>query len=380
MNVTANRVELLAAAKRAASIASPSAPLDELRGTLMMADSSAGKLTLSATNLEVSLEQKVACTCGDDDAFVINAGLLEDMLAQLGGETVEFQRKAGSSQVSVRSGQAGYLVSVMERATFPRVEIPFPEDLVVVSGIPSMVKRSAFATGKSSEPSLLKCVNLRFTKEGLRAVGGDGFCLVYAKGDNSCSGNIDLMVPATSVLKLARLCEDKQEYRVGTDGKSIIFLREDFAYSARLVDGTYINTDQVLGSVVNCFTVLTDIPELKAALNAAIAIDQAETIKLTFTGNQIKFQCQSAEWNASTTLMVVPLTGTPQGEYCFGIRQLSSCLHSLSGTVTLGIAQGGMLTLATNDAFYMQTGLRPQAAQAEKPKKGKPKASAEKAA
>jgi len=33
----------------------------------------------------------------------------------------------------------------------------------------------------------------------------------------------------------------------------------------------------------------------------------------------------------------------------------------LSGTVTLGIAQGGMLTLATQDAYYLQNAMRPEA-------------------
>lgn len=40
-------------------------------------------------------------------------------------------------------------------------------------------------------------------------------------------------------------------------------------------------------------------------------------------------------------------------------RQLTDCLQCLSGTVKLGIARGGMLTLDTEGAFYMQTGIHP---------------------
>ena len=43
---------------------------------------------------------------------------------------------------------------------------------------------------------------------------------------------------------------------------------------------------------------------------------------------------------------------------CFAVDRLERCLRALRGTVTLGIAQTGMLTLSTEDAFYMQTQLR----------------------
>ena len=54
--------------------------------------------------------------------------------------------------------------------------------------------------------------------------------------------------------------------------------------------------------------------------------------------------------------------GMPHGEYWYVSQQLIACLKSLSGTVKLGIAQSGMLTLEADDAYYLQTALRPPAA------------------
>lgn len=369
MKVTVNRAELLAAAKRAANVASPASPLDVLKGTLMEANSATGGLTLSATNLEVALEQKIPCTSADDDAFVINAKLLEDMLTLLEGDTVDFQRDAGKPEVSIRSGQAGYTIPVMERGAFPKTEIPFPEDTVKVSGIPTMARRSVFATGENVDQPLLKCVNLRFTKDGLRAVGSDGSCMVSAKGDDKSTGNIELLIPAPSLLKLARMCGDKDEFRVGITDKCIVFFRDNFAYSARLMEGGYINADQVLSALVNSFTVLTDVAELRQALNAVAVISSIVSVKLKFSGSKIELYSHSEYGDSSTALEVIPLTGVPKGEYWFNPRQLSLCLQVLTGALTLGIAQSGMLTLSTNDAFYMQTGMRAPATKAKKPQK-----------
>lgn len=62
------------------------------------------------------------------------------------------------------------------------------------------------------------------------------------------------------------------------------------------------------------------------------------------------------------------MTGTPKGEYWYSARRLMACLRALTGTLTLGIAQNGMLTLSAQDAFYMQNAMRPSAVKAEKKK------------
>ena len=62
LNVTINRAEMLSAIKRASAIAPADSPLDVLRGALLEADAAAGKLTVTSTNLEAALEEKLPCT------------------------------------------------------------------------------------------------------------------------------------------------------------------------------------------------------------------------------------------------------------------------------------------------------------------------------
>lgn len=50
---------MLSAIKRASAIAPADSPLDVLRGVLLEADAAAGKLTVTSTNLEAALEEKL---------------------------------------------------------------------------------------------------------------------------------------------------------------------------------------------------------------------------------------------------------------------------------------------------------------------------------
>ncbi len=152
-----------------------------------------------------------------------------------------------------------------------------------------------------------------------------------------------------------------------------MFLKENFAYSARLLEGDYIDAEGLMGSIRNQFTVLTGVQELRRTLEAASCVDMEGKVCLRFEGQRLIFCCVGEAGNTTVPMDVIPLTGTPQGEFWYLSRQLLSCLKSLSGTVKLGVAQSSMLTLEAEDAYYLQTGVRPgAAAAAEKKEKKKP--------
>ena len=90
---------------------------------------------------------------------------------------------------------------------------------------------------------------------------------------------MSLLIPAASLGKLSNMCQDKDEFRVGTTGKSIVFFRENFLFSARLMEGGYIDTDQLVGSIRNAFTVLTDIHDMRAALSSAPCIPMRRRLR-----------------------------------------------------------------------------------------------------
>jgi DNA polymerase III beta subunit, N-terminal domain len=361
LNVTINRAEMLCAIKRASAIAPADSPLDVLRGVLLEADAAAGKLTVTSTNLEAALEEKLPCTVQEDGALVFGAKMLAEMLSRLPQDTVQLCRAENQGRMTLRSGDACYEVDVWERGAFPKPDLPFPEDTVKLSGIPAMAQHTVFATAQDNSKPLLKCVNLMFTSTGLRAAGSNGNCIVTARGDNQSTGDVSLLIPAASLGKLSNMCQDKDEFRVGTTGKSIVFFRENFLFSARLMEGGYIDTDQLVGSIRNAFTVLTDIHDMRAALSSVLSIGTGNRVKLSFQDQRLVFQCAGDCVSASAPIEVIALTGAPAGDYWFNAKQLVTCLKALSGTVTLGIAQGGMLTLATQDAYYLQSAMRPEA-------------------
>lgn len=359
MNFTIERAAFLTAAKRAAQLVPSASPLEVLKCALLEIDTGTRSLHMTATNMEVTLRQDVPLLTyeGGDTTFAIDAKLLSAMLTNLPGNTVECC-KGDKDTLALSSDHAYYQVPTASGKGFPRMNITAPESTVKLSGIPSMVRRVAFATDQSSTMPLLKCVYLHLTSNGLRAVGSDGTCIVSAQGDTACTGDSAFLVPAPSLEKLAQICEEKDTFSVGAADHRLVFTKEDFWFSARLMSGSYVDADGIIAGARNIFTVLSDSEELRRTLQTSSAACMDNRIVLHFGGDRLTFRCTGEDGSACATVMVIPLTGQPDGDYCFAADRLERCLRALRGTVTLGIAQTGMLTLSTEDASYMQTQLR----------------------
>ena len=210
------------------------------------------------------------------------------MLKRLPSESVTLRRANGCGALLVESGDASYSIPALERKGFPHTEVAFPDDAVKVSGVPSMVRHSTFAVSARNQNPLLKCINLKFTRDGLVAVGSDGIRLVSTKGDSKSTGDIALLVPAASLNTLARLCSDKDEFHVGTTDKSIVFRKPNLTFTARIVEEEYVDTDRIISSLSNAFTVLTDVAELKRALSCVAAATNADgRVRMSFDGMKL---------------------------------------------------------------------------------------------
>lgn len=315
--ITVDRAEFLAAIKRAAAIAPPDSPLDVLKGVLLESDSARKMLTVTSTNLEIALVEKIPCSAQEDGALVYSARTLAEMLQRLPEDTVEISRKENRGRMTLTSGSVSYEVDVWDRGAFPKPDLPFPEDTVKVSGIPAVAQHTVFATAQDKDKPLLRCVNLMFTDAGLRAAGSNGMCIVTAKGDDQSTGDISLLVPALSLGKLAGMCKDEDEFRVGTTGKSIVFFKENFLFSARLMEGGYIDTNSLLKTITNSFTVLTDTKEMREALSSVLSVAPDGRVNLAFEDQKLVFRCSSDWGNASVGIDVIALTGAPTGSYWY---------------------------------------------------------------
>lgn len=356
MEFTANREELLSAAQDALAVCPAKSPLPELDCAFLATED--GKLTVAGGNLQVALERRIPVTITEDGSAIIDAQLLVDMLRRLAGDTVTIKRNS-NGYLELTSGEAFYGVSTLDSAKYPRLDIPFPEDTVGVTGIPALAKRTVFAVSETDDKPLMKCVHLTFSADGLCAVGSDSFRIAAAKGESRSKATAELLIPADSLAKLAKLVGNKDELRVGMTGNTVVFMKEDFLFSARLMQGQYFDSAKLLSSVRPSFIVLTDAALLRDAMSSVYAvIGEHNRFSLSFDGSRLRMTCES-EYGASTReLDTVPLSGNPAGTFWYNPEKLLECFRALGGTMMLKTAANGMLVMETDELTCLQVPTR----------------------
>ena len=352
-----NRLEMLAAVRDAEAVAPEKSPMDVLQCAFLSAEN--GTLTVAATNLEQSLERRIPAEIAEEGSILLKAKQLTSMLRLLAGERVTFTYQ-DHGYVEIRSDHAFYRVPTDDVSKYPRMEIPFPEDMVVVTDLPAMARRTVFAvdTGKDAKP-VMRCVHLVFSGEDLKAVSSDGFRVAAAKGTSKSASSADLLVPAASLEKLARLVGNKDELKVGTTGKTVVFLKDGFAFSARLMEGSYFDDTELMSRFTSQFTVLTDADTLKKVLTSVYAMTGLQNrFSISFAGSILRMTCESEYGSSSAKTEVVPLSGNPTGVYWYNPGKLLDCLKAQSGTLMVDVMQNGMLTLKTDELICMQAPMR----------------------
>ncbi len=380
MRVIANRPELLALYKKAAKLASSNSPIKALEGVLMEADKETQTLRLSSTNMEISIQVTMSAEVRQSGGCVLNAKMGTEMLTLLGGDTVALVLDDKGSLL-VGYNQSRFRVSVLPPQTYPPMELPYPEDTVQASGIPSMVKRTGFA---ASGDGVMNCIHLVFSEHGMKAVGSDGTRIMTSKGESKDGASVKMLIPARSMATLAGLVSDKDELSVGTTGKIISFMANNFIFTARLMHGNYIDTDMILSNCKSQFMVLTDGVALwKLVDSASTLAREGTTLALTFEGNRATIQCDSEYGSAQDSMDVIPLRGIPTGTYYYSAKKLMQCLKAFDGSLQLEIGTGGILLLSdeTTSCFLIamrkpkpiQLATPKNTEQAEKPKKTRKK-------
>ena len=357
MKIIANRQELLAIVKKAAHIAPVKSPVALLEGIFLEGDENTGQITVIATNLEVSLSCQMKASIPFGGTMVANARLFRDMLCTLSDEMVIIEIIA--EQLHLRSGSAEYNISVLPAKNYPIPEFPCPLDMVKMKCIPTLAEKTAFAVSSQVENPKMSCVNLAFTSSGMNATGCDGIRLMSTKAGGDIAGDISLLVPATSLKMLASMVTDDEVFHVGTTGNYLVFMREDFAFSARQISGQYIDTETLLHNLKPSFSVLVDGQVLYQSIRAVDTISVGGSkLHLHFNGDTLTLDASTKLGNTSTAVEITPLTGASQGDFYYVNAKLKECLRALQGSLVLNVMESGILLIHCDDTTCMFTACR----------------------
>lgn len=367
MLVHVKRDELFQLSKQAALAAPKSAGVMELRGIHLEADSRQSMLTLTATNQEIAIRTSMGAVVEQPGSMVVDARLLTAILPKLPEKDLDLELEE-DGRLAIRSGATRYQVNVMSGEKYPMPEMPFPDDMLPVGGLRSLVRQTAFVTAEGDKAPLMSCIKISLGPDGLRGVSTNGFCIMEAWGDKNCIGQSELLVPARSLAALAAISKDTDVYEMGITGKTIVFWSGTLLFSARLMEGKYPNTRPFLEKFQGKYSVNLAAEELSKAISlVAVGEPEKSRVELAFGEHELRVSTQNAQGHASAPVKALVLSA-PDRPFYYNYKMLLKYLRLVSGNVTLDFDANGLLAIRSGVTQYIQSPVRPpvQAVQSQK--------------
>lgn len=316
---------------------SPRSTLPVLGNVLLATD--AGRLKLSATNLEVGINCWIGAKVDEDGAITVPSRTFADLVNSLPPERVDMELVARTQTLNVRAGRSEANVKGIDAQEFPHVPLPEGHAGIAVAAdeLRAAIAQVAFAAATDESRPILTGVLAKFEEAKLTLAAADGFRLSVRAVfiDRAVPDPFSIIVPARALIELGRISGEQTDpisIDITPTRNQVIFQLTDIVMVSQLIDGNFPDYGQIIPRERVTRAVVDTAPFLNACKMAHIfARDAAHITRLHIKpGSQlVPGHIVVSATSAETGDDVVELDASIEGEeteIAFNVRYLIEVL------------------------------------------------------
>lgn len=300
MRFTASSVELLRALQTVNGAVPSKSTLPILECILFEQDGSA--LRLSATDLEISIRQKLALKVDAKNGagaarIAVPAKRLIDTLRALPEVPVEFEAD-DEFNVTLSTERGRYKMVGFDGADYPALPELTDSDKIETSGklLKRAIQKTGFAVSKDALRPAMMGIYFQIGADGGKAVATDGHRLVkLSLEDMKSQVDLQFVVPEKAMSLAAKVATD-DPCTVSVDGGYVAFDFDRSRVLARLIDEPYPNYQAVI-PMDNEKRLTVDREAMLAAVKRVALYSSSMTnqVRLSISGDAIKISAEDIE-------------------------------------------------------------------------------------
>lgn len=198
-----------------------------------------GRLSLSATNLEIAITEKIGSKVSEQGAITVPARLMQEYITSLPSGVLELElneTKLNISTEQYKSTINGVIAD--DFPSFPTID----ESINITLPLKDFKKglqQVVFAASHDDSRPVLTGVYLHTINGVLHAVATDSYRLAE-KSFSKIAQEVSLLIPADAILELLRVIPETEEtVTISADSQQVLFKTGDIELVTRLIDATY---------------------------------------------------------------------------------------------------------------------------------------------
>jgi DNA polymerase-3 subunit beta len=339
MKLTIERAALLKSLAHVQSVVERRNTIPILSNVMMEAEG--GTLSLSATDMDLAVVEKVSADITGAGATTAPAHTLYDIVRKLPeGAQVEFAFGGDGERLALTSGRSRFTLSCLPTEEFPVMTGgDLPHRFALPAGeMRTLIDRTSFAISTEETRYYLNGIYLHVTENEavpvLRAVATDGHRLARMEmprpdGAENMSG---VIIPRKTVNELRKLIEDTEEtVAVALSDTKVRFSFDDVELISKLIDGTFPDYQRVIPEA-NDKVMEVDRKTFSDAVDrvSTISTEKSRAVKVELNNGSLVLTASSPDDGTATEELEVSYTGD-RLEIGFNSRYLLDITKQIEG-------------------------------------------------
>lgn len=256
-------------------------------------------LTLTGTDLEVSISTKITVQGDLDGALTIPAKILYEIIRELPDIPIEID--CDENNISLNTEKGFYKLSGESKEEFPKIAVDDSEGSFKISAkrFNSMINKTIFAVSTDELRTTLMGVYLQVLENELRMVATDGHRLVKIVDKTFKAPGLqkEAIIPTKALNLLTKNVQDDTEIKVSLSDDHIVFQFGETTIFGKEIEGQFPNYERVI-PVDNDKTVLLSRDLLSSSVKRVSIFSNSIThqIRLSVSDNLLEVQSEDVEF------------------------------------------------------------------------------------
>ena len=317
MEITVSKFELLRELTATQGVVERKTTIPILSNYLF--EASADKLSLTATDLDLSLRTACNAKVKKEGACTIPARKLYDYVRLLPDADITI-RLLENHWVSIRCGRSNTKMVGMARSNFPSLPV-FPVAGVVkipAQVLRAMIAKTGFAIASEESRYTLNGALMVLKPESITMVATDGHRLAHIERSgekfDGVSGEMKTLVPKKAMDELKTLLDstDAESIDFAKDESTLFFQVGPRLLTSRQLTGQFPNYEAVLPKEISK-SVTVQGADLGAAISrvAQFADERSHAVRLKLEKGELKLSASSTETGESEDSIEIAYNGDP---------------------------------------------------------------------
>jgi DNA polymerase-3 subunit beta len=267
-------------------------------------------LTLSASDLDLSIEKRIEVAAEEVGSVVVSARLFSDIVRKLPNEEIQIEEQENNT-IIIKCLASEFTIVGQPADEFPNIgDINLDKKISLDRDIlKEMIKKTSFAASIDESKGIIVGVLVEMEEEYLNMVALDGFRMAITREAVKNEEKKKIIIAARILNEINKIISENEEGKeifFILDEKKAVFLLDETKVVLRLLEGDFIKYNDILPKEWKCRAILNRSEMLSSIERASLLAKEGKNnlIKLSIFRDKIIITSRSEEGNVKEEVFV----------------------------------------------------------------------------